>query len=112
MFVVRRPFRGVHGMIPAGSVVEPAGIRQFKKRVLEGHIVEVTEHNFDTYAEFFKQRYGVVLTPPTALGKPDKKPAGEVAETVNKAAETSVKAASVQAKPIVAQSKKVTVKAK
>lgn len=61
MFVVKRPFRDAAGMVTAGSVVEPAGIKRFKHRVLEGHIVEVTEHNFDRYADFFKRRYGVDL---------------------------------------------------
>lgn len=63
MFVVKRPFRDAAGMVTAGSVVEPAGIKRFKHRVLEGHIVEVTEHNFDCYADFFKRRYGVDLPP-------------------------------------------------
>lgn len=61
MFVVKRPFRDAAGMVTAGSIVEPAGIKRFKHRVLEGHIVEVTEHNFDRYADFFKRRYGVDL---------------------------------------------------
>lgn len=61
MFVVKRPFRDTTGMLPAGSIVKPAGIKRFKRRVLEGHIVEVTEQNFDKYADFFKQRFGVVL---------------------------------------------------
>ena len=63
MFVVKRAFRDASGMIPAGSIVEPAGIKRFKHRILEGHIVEVNEHNFDKYADFFKQRYGVDLPP-------------------------------------------------
>ena len=63
MFVVKRPFRDVAGMVSAGSIVEPAGIKRFKHRVLEGHIVEVNEHNFARYADFFKKRYGVDLPP-------------------------------------------------
>ena len=61
MFVVKRAFRDASGMIPAGSIVEPAGIKRFRHRLLEGHIVEVNEHNFDKYADFFKQRYGIDL---------------------------------------------------
>ena len=61
MFVVKRTFRDASGMIPAGSIVEPAGIKRFKHRLLEGHIVEVNEQNFDKYADFFKQRYGIDL---------------------------------------------------
>lgn len=63
MFVVKRAFRDASGMVPAGSIVEPAGIKRFKHRLLEGHIVEVNEHNFDKYADFFKQRYSVDLPP-------------------------------------------------
>lgn len=61
MFVVKRTFRDASGMIPAGSIVEPVGIKRFKHRLLEGHIVEVNEQNFDKYADFFKQRYGIDL---------------------------------------------------
>ena len=61
MFVVKRAFRDASGMIPAGSIIEPAGIKRFKHRLLEGHIVEVNEQNFDKYADFFKQRYGIDL---------------------------------------------------
>lgn len=61
MYVVKRPFRDAEGMVPASSIVEPAGIKRFKHRVLEGHIVEVNEQNFERYADFFKQRYGVDL---------------------------------------------------
>lgn len=61
MFVVKRAFRDASGMVPAGSIVEPAGIKRFRHRLLEGHIVEVNEHNFDKYADFFKQRYGIDL---------------------------------------------------
>lgn len=61
MFVVKRTFRDASGMIPAGSIVEPAGIKRFKHRLLEGHIVEVNEQNFDKYVDFFKQRYGIDL---------------------------------------------------
>ena len=61
MFVVKRTFRDASGMIPAGSIVEPAGIKRFKHRLLEGHIVEVNEQNFDKYADFFRQRYGIDL---------------------------------------------------
>lgn len=63
MYVVRRPFRDATGMKPAGSIVEPAGVKRFERRLSDGHIVEVTEHNFDKYAEFFKQRFGITLAP-------------------------------------------------
>ena len=77
MFVVKRTFRDASGMIPAGSIVEPAGIKRFKHRLLEGHIVEVNEQNFDKYADFFKQRYGIdlpVIRQPKAEQKPVEQP--------------------------------------
>lgn len=76
MFVVKRPFRDAAGMVSAGSIIEPADIKRFKHRVLEGHIVEVNEHNFERYADFFKKRYGVDLPPivPAEPTKSDVKP--------------------------------------
>lgn len=77
MFVVKRAFRDASGMIPAGSIVEPAGIKRFKHRLLEGHIVEVNEQNFDKYADFFKQRYGIdlpMIEQPKVEQKPIEKP--------------------------------------
>ena len=59
MFVVRRSFRGPRGPITAGSIVEPADIRNFRYRLQEKHIIEVTEQNFNSYRVFFKQRFGV-----------------------------------------------------
>ena len=100
MFVVKRAFRDATGMIPAGSIVEPAGIKRFKHRVLEGHIVEVNEHNFDRYAEFFKKRHGVNL--PSIKPVVDEKPV-EV-----KVEHTPVK--KVEVKPT--EVKKVVVKSK
>jgi hypothetical protein len=59
MFVVRRSFRGPRGPISAGSIIEPANIRNFRYRLQEKHIIEVTEQNFNSYRVFFKQRFGV-----------------------------------------------------
>lgn len=85
MYIVKRPFRDASGMVSAGSVVEPADIKRFKHRLLEGHIVEVNEHNFEQYKYFFKERYGVEISMPSA--KPAKT-AEPVKPTVAKAAET------------------------
>lgn len=77
MFVVKRTFRDASGMIPAGSIIEPAGIKRFKHRLLEGHIVEVNEQNFDKYADFFKQRYGIdlpMIEQPKVEQKPTEQP--------------------------------------
>lgn len=59
MFVVRRSFRGPRGPISAGSIIEPVDIRNFRYRLQEKHIIEVTEQNFNSYRVFFKQRFGV-----------------------------------------------------
>ena len=83
MFVVKRAFRDAAGMVPAGSIVEPAGIRRFKHRMLEGHIVEVTEQNFDKYAEFFKKKHGVDLPSikPAESSDPDNSESTELTGT-------------------------------
>lgn len=96
MFVVKRTFRDASGMIPAGSIVEPAGIKRFKHRLLEGHIVEVNEQNFDKYADFFKQRYGIdlpVIEQPKVEQKPvEQKPVEQPKVTTPAAAKpTEVK---------------------
>ena len=91
MFVVKRTFRDASGMIPAGSIVEPAGIKRFKHRLLEGHIVEVNEQNFDKYVDFFKQRYGIDL-PVIAQHKVEQKPVEQPKVTTPAAAkQTEVK---------------------
>ena len=95
MFVVKRAFRDASGMIPAGSIVEPAGIKRFRHRLLEGHIVEVNEHNFDKYADFFKQRYGIDLT---SL----KQPVAEQKTAEQPKAATPVAAKSTEVKKVVA----------
>ena len=100
MFVVRRPFRDASGMVAAGSVIEPADIKRFKRRMFDGHIVTVTEHNYDMYASFFKQKYGVDLpaiepaasTEPTATAEEPK------AEAKADAKSTEVKKVVVTAK--------------
>lgn len=62
MFVVRRPFRNLGKVLTAGTVIsDPAVIKHFKSRFAEGKIVEVNEHNFDSYYTFFKAKYGVEL---------------------------------------------------
>ena len=95
MFVVKRAFRDASGMIPAGSIVEPAGIKRFRHRLLEGHIVEVNEHNFDKYADFFKQRYGIDL--PSL-----EQPVAEQNATEQSKASTPVTAKPTEVKKVVA----------
>lgn len=104
MFVVKRPFRDAAGMVPAGSIVEPAGIKRFKHRVLEGHIVEVTEHNFDKYADFFKKRYGVVL-PSLEPAVPEKTEESKEEPKVTTEAPAKVEAKPIEVKKVVATAK-------
>lgn len=58
-FICKRAFRDVKGPIPTGSITDPVEIKRFRFRLQEGHIVEVTEQNFEKYASFFKQRFGI-----------------------------------------------------
>ena len=62
MFVVRRPFRNLGKVLTVGTVIsDPTVIKHFKSRFAEGKLVEVSEHNFESYHNFFKQKYGVDL---------------------------------------------------
>jgi hypothetical protein len=66
MLVVRRPFRNLGKVLTAGTVIsDPAVIKHFKSRFAEGKIVEVNEHNFDSYYTFFKAKYRVELKLPS-----------------------------------------------
>lgn len=96
MFVVKRAFRDTFGMIPAGSVVEPAGIKRFKHRLSEGHIVEVNEQNFDKYAWFFKQRYGIDIQLPSTEDKE------QTAAEAEPASKPTVATKPVQTKKVIA----------
>ena len=105
MFVVKRAFRDASGMVPAGSIIEPAGIKRFRHRLLEGHIVEVNEHNFDKYADFFKQRYGIdlpSLEQPVAEQKTAEQAAVTQKATVQPKVATSVTAKPTEVKKVVA----------
>lgn len=99
MFVVKRPFKNLGNVYTAGSVIsEPASIKRFKGKVAEGKIIEVTEHNYDETAKYFKSKYGVDI-PPIA-----EKEAAEKEATEKEAAEkeaSKVKAEAVKAKAVV-----------
>ena len=60
-FICRRAFRDAEGPVPVGSIVDPTGIKRFRFRLQEKHIVEVTEQNFEQYATLFEQRYSVTI---------------------------------------------------
>ena len=96
MFIVRRTFRGPKGPLSAGSVIEPADIKDFRYRLQQRHVVEVTEHNFKRYQSFFTERYGVDI-PALTSTKADAK---AKAEAEAKAAE--------EAKPTAKVAKAVT----
>lgn len=61
MFIVRRSFRGPQGPHKAGSIVEPAEMKNFRYRLQQKHIVEVTEQNFERYQAFFKTRFNIEI---------------------------------------------------
>lgn len=60
-FICRRTFRDAKGPVSTGSVINPVEIKRFRFRLQEGHIVEVTEQNFEQYATLFEQRYGITI---------------------------------------------------
>lgn len=72
MYVVKRPFRNFGKMLVAGTVIQdPATVKRFKVRLSEGNILEVTEANKKSYAEYFKLKYGVdILEEPKVLEAP------------------------------------------
>ena len=71
MFVVRRSFRNNGQMMAPGSVVEPGTIKRFKSRLNDGHIVEVSEQDFNKWDEYFKVRIGVPIQLPNASEAPE-----------------------------------------
>ena len=72
MYVVKRPFKSLGKVYAAGSVIaEPAHIKRFDGKVAEGKIIVVTEHNYTTVAQYFKNKYGVDIP---AITKDQPKP--------------------------------------
>jgi len=97
MYVVRRPFRGPHGPMVVGSIVEPTDLRDFNYRLREKHIVEITEQNYEKYKYFFKQRFGIDL-PNIKVNKVEKPTMDKQSNTAREAKATSTK---VEVKPTV-----------
>ncbi len=90
-FICRRAFRDAKGPVSTGSVIDPVEIKRFRFRLQEGHIVEVTEQNFEQYATLFEQRYGITIP------KLDEVPSKE-SEAVEKAEEEAKAKAEEEAK--------------
>lgn len=105
-FICRRAFRDAEGPVPVGSVVDPTGIKRFRFRLQEKHIVEVTEQNFEQYATLFEQRYSVTI--PKLDEVPSKESDEEKAKTE---AEEKAKAEAKEKAKAEAE-EKATVKAK
>lgn len=101
MYVVKRPFRDASGMFTAGTIVNPEVVKGFRYRVRESHLVEVTEKNFDEYADYFLQKYGVILGKEGETEEVPEAIAEVVTEkSVEVAKEDPVKAAKVTAKAV------------
>ena len=71
MYVVRRAFRHLNQMVTPGSVVEPGSIKNFKGRLRDRFIVEVTEQDFDQWNEYFKTKYGTPIKLSEPVGQND-----------------------------------------
>lgn len=85
MFITKKPFKNLGIVFTAGTVVDnPAVIKRFKSKVAEGKIVEVTEHNFDLYRQYFMDKFGVDITPKEEPRKSSVKPTVKVAKVVSK----------------------------
>ena len=107
MYVVRRPFRGPHGPMVVGSIVEPTDLRDFNYRLREKHIVEITEQNYEKYKYFFKQRFGIDLAKlPNKNIKINKVEKLTIDKQPNTTSEAKAASKKVEVKPTVAVSAK------
>ncbi len=61
MYVAKRAFRNYNQMVLPGSVVEPESTKWFKTRLKDNTIIEINAHNFNQWAEYFKEKFGVTL---------------------------------------------------
>ena len=94
MYVVRRAFRNYGQMMAPGSIVEPGAVKRFKSRLNDGHIVEVSQQDFEKWQKYFKERIGVTIQLPKVNQEPEKEPEKEPEATkvTAKAATVVVKA--------------------
>lgn len=70
MYVARRDIDKTFGRYSAGSVIEPAEIKNLPYLLHNKFVVEVDEHNYEEYKVFFKKRFNVTL-PPLPVVLPD-----------------------------------------
>lgn len=74
MYIARRPFKNGGTVVPAGSVVEPAGIRRFRNLLYLGKIIEIHEDDYDNWREALEDRFGIKV-PEEKKKRAAKKPA-------------------------------------
>lgn len=53
-----------------GSIVEPGTVKRFKSRLNDGHIVDVSQQDFEKWQKYFKERIGVELKMPEQPEQP------------------------------------------
>lgn len=94
MYVVRRPFKCFGKcFIPGDIVTDVAEVKGFKSKLVDRKIIEVTEQNYESLKDYFKQKFGVDL------------PANETATNTAKTVATPAK--TTEAPKKVAEPKKV-----
>ena len=97
-FICRRAFRDAKGPVSTGSVIDPVEIKRFRFRLQEGHIVEVTEQNFEQYATLFEQRYGITIPKLDEVPSKESDEKEAKAKAVKEAKATPVAKATAKAK--------------
>jgi hypothetical protein len=73
-------------------------IKRFRFRLQEGHIVEVTEQNFEQYATLFEQRYGITIPKLDEVPSKESDEKEAKAKAVKEAKATPVAKATAKAK--------------
>lgn len=62
MYVVRRPFKCFGKCFTPGDVVKDVtGVKCFNSKLVDRKIIEVTEQNYESMKNYFKQKFGVDL---------------------------------------------------
>lgn len=113
MYVVRRPFKCFGKcFIPGDVITDVTLVKGFKSKLVDRKIIEVTEHDYESMKNYFKQKFGVDLPAINAATSTEKPVATTVklAEKPKQTNETPKKETFVAAK--VAQPAKVVQPAK